>query len=119
MGWWPFGRGSATAKPLPKERQQQLDQEAAQLAALRDAAASSKDGGANGNGNAGAASLLPLPPPRPVSIFEFGKPVAVGAERLVGMCAGDNPDAIQACAWTLEPLQGKPRERRPVYRIEF
>ncbi len=118
MGWWPFGRGSATAKPLPKERQQQLDQEAAQLAALRDAA--SKDGGANGNGNGnGAASLLPLPPPRPVSIFEFGKPVAVGAERLVGMCAGDNPDAIQACAWTLEPLQGKPRERRPVYRIEF
>lgn len=108
MGWWPFGRGSVEAKPLPKARAQQLDTERAAAAQLAAA------GGAKpGDGT------FPAQPPRPASIFEFGKPLPITADHLVGMCAGDNPDAIQACTWSIEPLQGKAREKRPVYRIEF
>ncbi|GBF92293.1 hypothetical protein Rsub_05376 [Raphidocelis subcapitata] len=104
MGWWwPFGKSSAEAKPLPKARQQQLDADDAR----RQAVAGGKD------------AAFPPAPARPASIFEFGKPAPVTAEHLVGMCAGDNPDAIQACTWTIEPLQGKAREKRPLYRIEF
>ena len=110
MGWWPFGKSNAVdAKPLPQARQQQLDAE--RRAAERLAAAGA-------SGPAGAAAAPPAPP-RPASIFEFGRPTPVVAEHLVGMCAGDNPDAIQACAWTVEPLPGKPREKRPLYRVEF
>lgn len=119
MGWWPFGKNSVDAKPLPKERQQQHEEEAAALKRL--AAAGGSGGGAGGEGGGGAkpVDLLAGALPRPTSIFEFGKPAPVSAEHLVGNCAGDNPDAIQACVWTMEPLQGKPREKRPMYRIEF
>jgi hypothetical protein len=107
MGWWwPFGKSSVDAKPLPKARQAELDADAARLQQLQ-AAAGGKDGG------------FAAPLPRPTSIFEFGKPVPISSDHLVGMCAGDNPDAIQACTWTIEPLQGKAREKRPTYRIEF
>jgi hypothetical protein len=108
MGWWPFGKSSVDAKQLPKARQQQADEEQQRLAAAQ----------AAGGTDAKGAALMP-PMPRPTSIFEFGKPVAISSEHLVGMCAGDNPDAIQACTWTVEPLQGKAREKRPLYRIEF
>lgn len=111
MGWWPFGKGDVSAKPLPKQRQQQLDEEAARLKKVQTAAAA--------GGDSKTADLFASPMPKPASIFEFGKPVAISSDHLVGMCAGDNPEAIQACTWTIEPLQGKPREKRPVYRIEF
>jgi hypothetical protein len=109
MGWWwPFGKSSLDAKPLPKARQQQLDEEAARMQQLQAAA-----------GGPGKDNGFATPLPRPTSIFEFGKPVPISSDHLVGMCAGDNPDAIQACTWTVEPLQGKAREKRPIYRIEF
>ena len=112
MGWWPFGKSSVDAKPLPKARQQQLEEEQQQLQKLAAA-------GSGGDAGGKPAELVPAAMPRPTSIFEFGKPAPVSADHLVGMCAGDNPDAIQACTWTIEPLQGKAREKRPVYRIEF
>ena len=27
--------------------------------------------------------------------------------------------SVQACTWSVDALQGKPREKKPVYRIEF
>ncbi|KIZ06382.1 hypothetical protein MNEG_1569 [Monoraphidium neglectum] len=114
MGWWPFSKGPVEAKPLPKARQQQLDEDAQRLKKLQTAAA----GGGSGDAKA-VADMFASPVPRPASIFEFGKPVPLSSDHLVGNCAGDNPDAIQACTWTIEPLQGKSREKRPVYRIEF
>ncbi|PNG99011.1 hypothetical protein TSOC_015218 [Tetrabaena socialis] len=57
--------------------------------------------------------------PRPCSLFEFGPTVAVGSEYMRGVCSGDNPDAIQACTWTIEELAGKPKEKKHVYRVEF
>lgn len=110
MGWWPFSKGDVHAKPLPRQRQQQLDDEQQQLKQLQTAA---------GGGDGKPTDVFTQPPPRPTSIFEFGKPVPISSDHLVGMCAGDNPDAIQACTWTIEPLQGKAREKRPLYRIEF
>lgn len=63
-------------------------------------------------------SLLGLLP-KPMSTFEFGPPVTVGGTIMTGVCSGDNPNVIQACAWTLETLQGKPGDKKPAYRIEF
>lgn len=66
-----------------------------------------------------AASLLPHPMPTPTSIFEFGPLVPVGSEYMKGMCAGEDPDAIQACSWSIDKVQGKPKEKRHLYHIEF
>ncbi|KAG2486211.1 hypothetical protein HYH03_015173 [Edaphochlamys debaryana] len=57
--------------------------------------------------------------PRPSSVFEFGPTVSVGSDYMRGVCTGDNPDAIQACTWTIEEAQGKPKEKRHVFRVEF
>ena len=57
--------------------------------------------------------------PAPSSLFEFGPTVAVGTEIMRGTCTGDDPDAILACTWHLEPAQGKPRDKVHSYRIEF
>jgi hypothetical protein len=60
-------------------------------------------------------------PPKPSSVFEFGAPLQAGQLFMRGVCAGEDPDAIQACAWSVEPVpagkQGK--DKRHVYRIEF
>jgi hypothetical protein len=57
--------------------------------------------------------------PRPSSVFEFGPLVQASSEYMRGVCTGDNPDAIQACTWTIEEVQGKPKEKKHVYRVEF
>eukprot|EP00198_Chlamydomonas_reinhardtii_P007045 XP_001696381.1 predicted protein [Chlamydomonas reinhardtii] len=57
--------------------------------------------------------------PRPSSVFEFGPMVQVGSDYMRGVCTGDNPDAIQACTWTIEEAQGKPKEKKHVFRVEF
>lgn len=57
--------------------------------------------------------------PKPSSVFEFGPQTLVGMEFMRGICTGDDPDAIQACTWSIEPLQGKPKEKKHQYRIEF
>jgi hypothetical protein len=57
--------------------------------------------------------------PKPSSVFEFGPQIQVGADMMRGVCTGDDPDAIQACTWSIEPLQGKPKEKKHSYRIEF
>lgn len=57
--------------------------------------------------------------PRPLSVFEFGPMVQVGSDYMRGVCTGDNPDAIQACTWTIEEAQGKPKEKKHVFRVEF
>ena len=53
------------------------------------------------------------------SVFEFGPTVSIGQSYMRGVCTGDDPDTIQACAWQIEPVQGKPREKHHLYRIEF
>ena len=53
------------------------------------------------------------------SVFEFGPTVSIGQNYMRGVCTGDDPDTIQACAWQIEPVQGKPREKHHLYRIEF
>ena len=103
MGWLPWSKGPLTAKKAPEETQQQEEKPPAPSVALQDKLPE------------GLAVALP----RPNSIFEFGPSVTAGSEYMRGMCAGDNPDAIQACTWTVEPLQGKQREKKPLYRIEF
>ncbi|GLC58799.1 hypothetical protein PLESTB_001402300 [Pleodorina starrii] len=57
--------------------------------------------------------------PRPSSVFEFGPMVQVGSDYMRGVCTGDNPDAIQACTWTIEEAQGKPKEKKHLFRVEF
>jgi hypothetical protein len=96
MGWWPFRRGPLEAKKLPKDKLAVLDGPELQ-----------------------AASAEGFPPAitRPTSIFEFGPPVAGGGEFLRGMCAGDNPDAIQACTWSVEQVQVKAKARK--FLVEF
>jgi hypothetical protein len=93
MGWWPFSKGPLQADKLPEPK-----------ATKEPAAAPSSD-----------TPYLP----KPVSVFEFGSTVQVGTDFLRGVCSGDNPDAVQACTWSVEPLEGKPREKKPAYRIEF
>lgn len=58
-------------------------------------------------------------PSHPTSVFEFGAMVPNGGEFLKGMCAGDDPDIIQACVWSIHPVEGKPKEKKPMYKIEF
>lgn len=57
--------------------------------------------------------------PRPSSVFEFGPMVQLGQEYMRGVCTGDNPDAIQACTWTIEEAQVKPKEKKHIFRVEF
>lgn len=54
-----------------------------------------------------------------VSTFEFGKQVQPGDEYLKGSCAGDNPDAIQACVWSIQTSGSSGRGKQPLYHIEF
>lgn len=104
MGWWPFGsKGDIHAKKLPQEQQQQQQPEAQELHLKQQP----------------DDSLLAANVPKPTSIFEFGTPVPVGSDVLRGMCAGADPDAIHACTWTVEQAQGRGREKKPLYRIEF
>jgi len=107
MGWWPFGKqGDIKAKKLPDHQQQQQQQDSKQLEELL------KQTGQDNE-------LLGAALPKPTSIFEFGEPVPVGGDVLRGMCAGADPDAIHACTWTVEQAQGRGRERKPKYRVEF
>ncbi len=94
MGWWPFGKDPLQAEKIPEQK-------------------TAKQGDATQD-----AALAPYLP-KPVSVFEFGAPVQIGNAFLRGVCSGDNPDAVQACTWSVDTLQGKPREKKPVYRIEF
>ncbi len=57
--------------------------------------------------------------PKPSSVFEFGHAVQQGQDYMRGVCTGDDPDAIQACTWSLEPWSGKAKDKRHAYRIEF
>jgi hypothetical protein len=102
MGWWPFGKqGDIKAKKLPEQQQQQQVEELLKQTVAQD------------------NELLGAPLPKPSSIFEFGEPVPVGGDVLKGMCAGADPDAIHACTWTVEPAQGRGRQKQPKYRVEF
>lgn len=57
---------------------------------------------------------------RASSVFEFGPAAQPGQLYMRGVCIGDDPDAIQACSWSIEPVtQGKGRETNHLYRIEF
>jgi hypothetical protein len=56
--------------------------------------------------------------PAASSVFEFGPVVPVGQDFMRGVCVGDDPDAIQACTWSVEPAQ-RSREKHHHYRIEF
>ncbi|KAF5833963.1 hypothetical protein DUNSADRAFT_9527 [Dunaliella salina] len=58
--------------------------------------------------------------PRPSSVFEYGPTVSVGGEYMRGVCTGEDPDALQACTWSLEPVPGaRPKDKKHLYRIEF
>lgn len=57
--------------------------------------------------------------PRPSNLFEFGPLVGLGQDFLRGVCTSENPDAIQACTWSLEQVEVKPKHKRHAYRIEF
>ena len=57
--------------------------------------------------------------PKPSSVFEYGPMVTAGADYMRGVCTGEDPDALQACTWSLEPVQAKPKEKKHMYRIEF
>ena len=98
MGLWPFGKGPLQADkiPEPKPSKQQQQQQP----------------------GADPSNDTPYLP-KPVSVFEFGPSTQVGSDFLRGVCSGDNPDAVQACTWSVDTLQGKPREKKPAYRIEF
>jgi hypothetical protein len=101
MGWWPFGRGGdLAASKLPD--QQQKKQAAAGVTTAATAAASRA-------ASAAAADPALAAVARPTSVFAFGPTVAPGGEVLRGMCAGDDPDAIQACTWTVEKAEASPR----------
>lgn len=105
MGWWPFGDGnSIKAKKLPDAQQSQADSKGGdqQLGAF--------------SSDSSAVTLLP-PIPKPGMVFEFGRQVSSGAPYMRGMCAGDDPNRIQACAWSIE--QHAAKGTRPAYRIEF
>lgn len=108
MGWWPFNRAPLQASKLPQEKQQQAAAEPPAGVGLLQGSPAAEAVGA-------AAAAIP----RPTSIFEFGPSVAGGSDYLRGMCAGDNPDAIQACTWSMEQAPGRARDKRPLYRIEF
>ena len=61
-----------------------------------------------------------MPSLRPSSVFEFGATIQAGEDMFRGQCVGDNPDAIQACTWSVEPALGKGKEKKKhLYRIEF
>jgi hypothetical protein len=108
MGWWPFGggKGDVKAKRLADGDKQQPDTAKQLEELLKQAPAQDTD-------------ILAATLPKPTSIFEFGEPVPVGGEVLRGMCAGSDPDAIHACTWTIEQAQGRGREKKPRYRVEF
>lgn len=83
-------------------------------------ASNSSQQGANGSKPDVAKTAEPaVSMPKPSSVFEFGTTVQVGADFMRGVCTGDDPDAIQACTWSVEPLQGKAKEKKHLYRIEF
>ncbi len=65
------------------------------------------------------APLENLQLPKPSSVFEFGQTVQLGQEYMRGVCTGDDPDAIQACTWSLEAATGPSKDKRHAYRIEF
>jgi len=115
MGWWPFGGrgGDLTASKIPdpaNKRQQAAGVSTAATATAARAAAAAADPSAE------AA--------RPTSVFAFGPIVGAGGEVLRGMCAGDDPDAIQACTWTIEKAETAPRPKMMggkahAYVVEF
>ena len=99
MGWWPFRRGALEAKKRGKDGGKGVSVNGPDLQA------------------ASAAEGFAPAITRPTSVFEFGPPVAAGAEFLRGMCAGDNPDAIQACTWSVETVEKKAKGRK--FLVEF
>jgi hypothetical protein len=109
MGWWPFGGrggGDLSASKLPDSQQQQKKQAAAGVTTAATAAASRA-------ASAAAADPALAAVARPTSVFAFGPTVSAGGEVLRGMCAGDDPDAIQACTWTIEKAEASPRPGAP------
>jgi hypothetical protein len=50
------------------------------------------------------------------TLFEFGNLVPAGGTVLRGVCTGDDPEAIQACTWSVEKVQ---QGKKPRYRVEF
>jgi hypothetical protein len=117
MGWWPFGRGGGdlSASKLPDQPRQQQQPNPQQAAAGVTTAAT-----AAANRAASAADSALAAASRPTSVFAFGPTVAVGGEVLRGMCAGDDPDAIQACTWTVEKAEPGGRGGKALaYVVEF
>lgn len=108
MGWWPFGgkQGDIKANKLPEQQQQTAEGSKQFEELLKQTPTQETD-------------ILAAALPKPTSIFEFGEQVPVGGEVLRGMCAGSDPDAIHACTWTIEQAQGRGREKKPKYRVEF
>lgn len=105
MGWFDFN----------SDKQQKAEQKAETTVAPAETPKPSTSAPAT----AEAPARTPTAVPRPTSTFEFGPLVAGGSNYMRGNCAGENPDAVQACTWTIEPLPVKPREKRHLYRIEF
>mmetsp|Transcript_12517 Transcript_12517/g.22402 ORF Transcript_12517/g.22402 Transcript_12517/m.22402 type:complete len:82 (+) Transcript_12517:210-455(+) len=56
---------------------------------------------------------------RHYSLFEFGPKVDINGEILRGNCVGENPDAIQACIWSLETVEKQQADKTHRYKIEF
>jgi hypothetical protein len=104
MGWWPFGRGGDLAASKIPDGGKPTKTAAAGVTTAASAAA------------ADPAAALALA--RPTSVFAFGPVVAPGGDVLRGMCAGDDPDAIQACTWTIEKAQGGGGKAH-AYVVEF
>jgi hypothetical protein len=69
--------------------------------------------GGKADGGVGLSALMP----RPTSTFEFGPTIAGGGSVMRGLCSGADPDIVQACTWTLEPVEA--RQRKAAFRIEF
>jgi hypothetical protein len=104
MGWWPFGRGGDLAASKLTDGGGGKKQASAAAAA--------------GVTTSAADPALALVATRPTSVFAFGPVVAPGGDVLRGMCAGDDPDAIQACTWTIEKAQ-QGAGKAHAYVVEF
>mmetsp|Transcript_43738 Transcript_43738/g.131103 ORF Transcript_43738/g.131103 Transcript_43738/m.131103 type:complete len:99 (+) Transcript_43738:59-355(+) len=88
---------------------------------------SGKEDGKGGDANAPSfrvtkdspsAASTPEIPAQASSVFEFGAVVPAGKDFMRGVCIGDDPDAIQACTWSVETAQ-RGRDKTHLYRIEF
>lgn len=106
---WPFGGKKESEEQVPMETPslQSLTKPQTQASAPQD--------------DPYASDPILSQMPRPSSVFEFGQTVSAGQGYMRGVCTGENPDAIQACTWSIEvaPQPAKPKEKKSTYRIEF